>query len=54
MPKFRVVYAISYDIEAGDEMEAKEKAVEFMKKEFGKKFTDIVLREFGINVNELT
>jgi len=51
--KFRVVYAISYDVEAEDEMEAREKAVELMEKEFGKKFTDIVLSEFGVNVSEL-
>ena len=53
MAKFRVVYAISYDVEAKDEMEAKEKAIELMEEEFGKKFTDIVLSEFGVNVSEL-
>ena len=53
MAKYRVVFAISYDVEAEDEVEAEEKAIEELEAEFGSVFTDVVLNSFGVNVEEL-
>jgi len=52
LPKYRVVFALSYDVSAKDEVEAEDKALEMLEEEFGKRFADIVLSEFGVNVTE--
>jgi len=51
--KYRVVFAISYDVEAENKEDAEEKAIEKLEKEFGKKFADIVLYYFGENIEEI-
>lgn len=53
MPKFRVVYAISFDVEAEDESEAEEKAYEMLVREIGGDAADAVIGAFGVNVEEL-
>jgi hypothetical protein len=50
--KYRVIIALNFDVKANDENNAEEIAIEKLEQEFGEKFTDIVLNEFGINVVE--
>jgi len=51
--KFRVVYSISYDIEAEDNSEATDKAEKKMSDDFGEGFTNIIAMNFGCNVEEV-
>jgi len=53
MPKFRVVIAVSYDVEAENEVEAETVACELLEKEIGKEASDAVLETFGVNVRKV-
>ena len=53
MGRYRVVIAVSYDVEAEDELEACDKAYEMLEKEIGEKAADAVLEAFGVNVEEI-
>jgi len=53
MPKFRVVIAVSYDVEAENEVEAETIAHELLEKEIGKEALDAVLEVFGVNVRRV-
>jgi hypothetical protein len=50
MPKFRVVIAISFEVEAEDGLEAESEAYQMLEREIGKEAADVVLRTFGVNV----
>ncbi|MEM2188722.1 MAG: hypothetical protein QXI60_07685 [Thermofilaceae archaeon] len=53
MGRYRVVYAISYDVDAEDEVEAEEKAYDMLAREIGESAAEIVAEVFGINVEPL-
>lgn len=52
MTKYRVVYAVSYDVEAENESEAEDKAIELLEQEFGDD-ADVILDCFGSNMTEI-
>lgn len=53
MGRFRVVFAVSYDVEAEDENEAEEKAYDMLAHEIGDSTAEIVVATFGINVESI-
>jgi len=53
MPKFRVVIATSFGVEAEDELEAEEAAYEMLEREIGREAADAVLETFGVDVREV-
>jgi len=53
MPKYRVVYAFSVDVEAKDESDAREQAINHLLDIFSDKVVDIILEYFGENIEEI-
>ena len=50
--KYKVVYAISYEVEALNKEEAETLAEQKLIDEFGEKFADVVAYHFGTNTEE--
>ena len=53
MPKYRVVYAFSVDVEAKDEIEAREQAINHLLDIFSESVVDAILENFGENIEEI-
>jgi len=53
MPKYRVVYAFSVDVEAIDELDAREQAINHLLDIFSENIVDAILEYFGENIEEI-
>jgi len=53
MPKYRVVYAFSVDVEAKDELDAREQAINHLLDIFSENIVDAILEYFGENIEEI-
>ncbi|MGB9914110.1 MAG: hypothetical protein ACPLIG_01715 [Candidatus Bathyarchaeales archaeon] len=53
MTKYWGAYALSYDVEEENSIDAEDKVIQELERDFGEKVVDITLEHFGSNVEEM-